>query len=88
MGVDHISAYALTVAPNTKMGRQIAVGTLPTPDDDDEATKYEIADDLLSAAGLEWYEISNWARPGYESQHGAMLIGRGSVPAHTAITAM
>ena len=69
LGVDHISAYALTVAPNTKMGRQIAVGTLPTPDDDDEATKYEIADDLLSAAGLEWYEISNWARPGYESQH-------------------
>ncbi len=69
LGVDHISAYALTVAPNTKMGRQIAVGTLPTPDDDDEATKYEIADDLLGAAGLEWYEISNWARPGYESQH-------------------
>lgn len=69
LGVNHISAYALTVAPNTKMGRQIAAGTLPTPDDDDEATKYEIADDLLGAAGLEWYEISNWARPGYESQH-------------------
>ena len=69
LGVDHISAYALTVAPNTKMGRQIAVGTLPTPDDDDEATKYEIADDLLSAAGLESYEITNRARPGYESQH-------------------
>lgn len=69
LGVNHISAYALTVAPNTKMGRQIAAGTLPTPDDDDEATKYEIADDLLDAAGLEWYEISNWARPGYESQH-------------------
>ena len=69
LGVNHISAYALTVAPNTKMGRQIDAGTLPTPDDDDEATKYEIADDLLGAAGLEWYEISNWARPGYESQH-------------------
>ena len=69
LGVNHISAYALTVAPKTKMGRQIAAGTLPTPDDDDEATKYEIADDLLGAAGLEWYEISNWARPGYESQH-------------------
>lgn len=69
LGVNHISAYALTVAPNTKMGRQVAAGTLPTPDDDDEATKYEIADDLLGAAGLEWYEISNWARPGYESQH-------------------
>ena len=67
--VNHISAYALTVAPNTTMGRRIAAGMLPTPDDDDEAAKYEIADALLSAAGLEWYEISNWARPGYESRH-------------------
>ena len=69
LGVNHISAYALTVAPNTTMGRRIAAGVLPTPDDDDEAAKYEIADALLSAAGLEWYEISNWARPGYESRH-------------------
>ena len=69
LGVNHISAYALTVAPNTTMGRRIAAGMLPTPDDDDEAAKYEIADALLSAAGLEWYEISNWARPGYESRH-------------------
>ena len=69
LGVNHISAYALTIEPHTKMGRRIAAGTLPTPDDDDEANKYEIADDLLSAAGLEWYEISNWARPGYESRH-------------------
>lgn len=69
LGVNHISAYALTIATHTKMGRRIAAGTLPTPDDDDEANKYEIADDLLSAAGLEWYEISNWARPGYESRH-------------------
>ena len=51
------------------MGRQIAAGTLPKPNDDDEAAKYEIADDLFAAAGLEWYEVSNWARPGYESQH-------------------
>ena len=69
LGVNHISAYALTVAPNTKMGRQIAAGTLPTPDDDDEATKYDFVYYLLGVAGLEWYEISNWARPGYESQH-------------------
>ena len=68
LGVNHISAYALTVEPTTKMGRQIAAGTLPKPNDDDEAAKYEIADDLF-AAGLEWYEVSNWARPGYESQH-------------------
>ena len=69
LGVNHISAYALTVEPTTKMGRRIAAGTLPKPDDDDEAAKYEIADDLFSAAGLEWYEVSNWARPGYESRH-------------------
>lgn len=69
LGVSHISAYALTVEPTTKMGRQIAAGVLPKPDDDDEAAKYEIADELFSAAGLQWYEISNWARPGYESRH-------------------
>ncbi|NEG69189.1 radical SAM family heme chaperone HemW [Bifidobacterium choloepi] len=69
LGVDHISAYALTVEPTTKMGRQIAAGTLPKPDDDDEAAKYDIADEMLSAAGLQWYEVSNWARPGYESRH-------------------
>ncbi|PJM73180.1 coproporphyrinogen III oxidase [Bifidobacterium primatium] len=69
LGVDHVSAYALTVEPTTKMGRRIAAGTLPRPDDDDEAAKYEIADDLFSAAGLQWYEISNWARPGRESRH-------------------
>ena len=69
LGVNHISAYALTVEPTTKMGRQIAAGTLPKPNDDDEAAKYDIADGLFAAAGLEWYEVSNWARPGYESQH-------------------
>ncbi|KFI92326.1 coproporphyrinogen III oxidase [Bifidobacterium saguini DSM 23967] len=69
LGVNHISSYALTVEPTTKMGRQIAAGTLPKPNDDDEAAKYEIADDLLTAAGLTWYEVSNWAKPGYESQH-------------------
>ncbi|WP_233133513.1 radical SAM family heme chaperone HemW [Bifidobacterium vansinderenii] len=69
LGVNHISAYALTVEPTTKMGRMIAAGRLPEPDDDDEAAKYEIADDLFTAAGLQWYEVSNWARPGYESRH-------------------
>jgi len=63
-GVNHISAYALHVEPHTKMGRQIRSGQLPAPDDDDEAAKYELADELLTNAGLEWYEISNWAREG------------------------
>lgn len=69
LGVQHISAYALTVEPTTKMGRQIAAGILPKPDDDDEATKYEIVDALCHERGLQWYEISNWAIPGQESRH-------------------
>lgn len=69
LGVDHISAYALTLEPTTKMGRQVAQGSLPHPDDDDEATKYTMADTMFAAAGLTWYEVSNWARPGCESRH-------------------
>ena len=69
LGVDHISAYALTLAPRTPMGRRVARGTLSAPDDDDEAAKYQLADALFSEAGLRWYEISNWARPGHESRH-------------------
>lgn len=69
LGVNHISAYALTIAPRTRMGRMIAAGRLPKPSDDDEAAKYEIADEAFAAAGLTWYEISNWARPGFESRH-------------------
>lgn len=69
LGVNHISAYALTVEPHTKMGRLIRAGKLRSPQDDDEAQKYEIVDAMLEKAGLQWYEISNWSRPGYESQH-------------------
>jgi oxygen-independent coproporphyrinogen-3 oxidase len=68
-GVDHISAYALVVEPGTKMGAMVRRGLLPMPDDDDEATKYEIADAALTAAGLTWYEVSNWARGGIDGPH-------------------
>ena len=61
-GVDHVSAYALVVEQGTKMAGQVRRGLLTLPDPDDQATKYELADDLLSAAGLAWYEVSNWAR--------------------------
>jgi putative oxygen-independent coproporphyrinogen III oxidase len=60
----HVSAYALTVEPATPLGRRVAAGVTPPPDDDDQAVKYELADAALTAAGLEWYEISNWAQPG------------------------
>ncbi|HEX5586697.1 MAG TPA: radical SAM family heme chaperone HemW [Acidimicrobiia bacterium] len=65
----HVSAYALTVEPGTPLGRGVAAGERSAPDDDDQATKYEIADDRLRDAGFEWYEISNWARPSEECRH-------------------
>ena len=66
---DHVSAYALTVEAGTPLGIAVAAGTKPAPDDDDQADKYVLADDLLTAAGHRWYEISNWARPGEECRH-------------------
>ncbi len=59
---DHVSAYALIVEDGTALARQVRRGEIAAPDDDDHADKYLLADDLLAAAGLEWYEVSNWAR--------------------------
>ena len=59
--VDHISAYSLIVEPGTKMGAMVRRGKLPMPDEDDLADKYEIADAAISAAGMHWYEVSNWS---------------------------
>ncbi len=59
---DHVSAYALVVEEGTKLAAQVRRGVVPAPEDDDEADKYELADELLSAAGFGWYEVSNWAR--------------------------
>ena len=62
MQPDHVSAYALIVEEGTALARRVARGELPAPDDDDVADKYLLADELLSAAGFDWYELSNWAR--------------------------
>jgi putative oxygen-independent coproporphyrinogen III oxidase len=59
---DHVSAYALIVEEGTALARRIARGEVEATNDDDLADKYERADDLLAAAGLQWYEVSNWAR--------------------------
>lgn len=61
-GPDHISAYALIVEDGTRLAAKVRRGEIPAPDDDVLADRYLIADDMLSAAGLTWYEISNWAR--------------------------
>jgi oxygen-independent coproporphyrinogen-3 oxidase len=66
---EHVSAYALTVEAGTPLGKAVAAGTRRAPDDDDQADKYAAADDALTAAGFQWYEISNWARAGEECRH-------------------
>jgi putative oxygen-independent coproporphyrinogen III oxidase len=58
---DHISAYALVIEDGTKLGAQIRRGQVPAPQDDDEADKYEQAEQVLGATGYGWYEVSNWA---------------------------
>ena len=59
---DHVSAYALIVEDGTALARQVARGEVVVPDEDETADKYVLADRLLREAGLDWYELSNWAR--------------------------
>jgi putative oxygen-independent coproporphyrinogen III oxidase len=63
-GPDHVSAYALTVEPGTRLAARVRRGELPAPDDDVLAERYLVADEVLTAAGFGWYEISNWAAGG------------------------
>ncbi len=69
----HISAYALTVEPGTPLAGDRA----RHPDDDDQATKYVMADERLARAGYECYEISNWARPGRRCRHNLLYWSGG-----------
>ena len=66
---DHVSAYALIIEAGTRLAAQIRRGDVPPPVDDDQADFYEVADRELTAAGLDWYELSNWSRPGHECRH-------------------
>jgi oxygen-independent coproporphyrinogen-3 oxidase len=69
-----VSAYGLTV----EAGTPLADDASRHPDDDDQADKYELVDDLLVAHGLENYEISNWSRPGHECQHNRLYWLQGN----------
>ncbi len=67
--VDHLSAYSLIVEEGTRLAARVKRGELPAPDDDVAADRYRLIDAMASSAGLEWYEVSNWARPGSECRH-------------------
>ena len=67
--VDHVSAYSLIVEPGTRLAARVARGEIASPSDDVAAARYEIIDEHLSAMGMTWYEVSNWALRGGECQH-------------------
>lgn len=66
---EHISAYGLKVESGTPLARAVDAGNVSLPDDDTQAEYYEVACELLRGAGYRHYEISNWAKPGFESRH-------------------
>jgi len=70
----HISAYALTIEPGTPLARTAE----RHPDDDTLAGRYELTDEVLSAAGYRWEEISNWARPGHRCRHNQLYWDQGN----------
>ena len=67
--ITHISAYALIVEEGTKLAAQIKRGEVAQVDDDLTAEKYLVAEKAFTAAGFEWYELSNWAKSGSLSKH-------------------
>ena len=73
LGPTHVSAYALTV----EAGTPLAADPDRHPDDDEQADKYLLADERLTAAGFDWYEISNWARPGSACRHNLLTWAQG-----------
>ena len=69
LDTDHISAYALIVETGTKLAAQIKRGDLTMPIDDLMADMYLLVDQMCEKAGLTWYELSNWSKPGHECRH-------------------
>jgi len=68
-GVDHVSAYALTIEPGTQFGELHKKGRLPIATDDAYADTFLAVEERLGRAGFAHYEVSNYARPGQEARH-------------------
>jgi putative oxygen-independent coproporphyrinogen III oxidase len=65
----HLSCYDLTIEAGTPFSRQYKPGVTPLPSDETTADMYRLAQKTLTAAGFDHYEISNYARPGYQCRH-------------------
>ena len=71
LGVQHISAYHLTVEPDTAFGRRAARGEFRAVDEEVSEEEFLTVHDTLTAAGFEHYEVSNYALPGFRARHNA-----------------
>jgi oxygen-independent coproporphyrinogen-3 oxidase len=69
MRPEHLSLYLLEIHKGTPLAEQLRTGRRPLPDDDLAAEMYELMIDHLAVAGYQQYEISNFAKPGFESRH-------------------
>ena len=69
LGVQHISAYALKIEPDTRLDQLVAQGQVQPLDEEISANMYDLVPELLSTYGFNRYEISNYARPGFECRH-------------------
>ena len=74
--VAHVSAYALTVEPGTALAVQVEQGRVVLPGDDEVARQYHALHERLEAEGFRQYEVSNYARPGFESRHNSRYWDR------------
>jgi oxygen-independent coproporphyrinogen-3 oxidase len=78
LGPPHVSAYAYTPEAGTPMGEAVRAGRTTKPEGDDEASFFELARDVLEAAGYRHYEVSNFARDGFATRHHLRYWRRGS----------
>jgi len=74
LGPEHVSVYLLEVDEGSRLGKELLRGGVrysagAVPGEDDMAEFYEMAQEALRRAGYRHYEISNWAKPGFESKH-------------------
>jgi putative oxygen-independent coproporphyrinogen III oxidase len=74
---DHVSAYSLMVEEGTPLHTLLASGRVPDVDPDVQATRYEVALEVLAAAGYHRYEVSNWSKPGRASRHNVLYWSAG-----------
>jgi oxygen-independent coproporphyrinogen-3 oxidase len=69
LDVPHVSLYGLTAEEGTPLGRRVSEGRIRMPEEERYEEEYLLAHDFLTAQGYVHYEVSNFARPGFESRH-------------------